>query len=446
MSPRLSLAALAAVLLSATPPASAQEPRHVVMVSVDGLMADYYVKADALGLKIPTLRRLMQDGAWARGVIGVLPTVTYPSHTTLITGVPPRVHGVFFNTIFDPEERSAGSWYYYASAIRVPTLVGAARAAGLKTGAVSWPVSVGIGADFLIPEFSRPGSTHEVDKSLLEQLSTPNLVDAIEKNGGRRLAYPPREEDRMQAALYILKAHQPRLMLLHLIDTDGAQHRNGPKSAEALQAVEEADANLGRLLEATQQAGYRDRTLFAIVSDHGFLPVTTNVRPNALLREAGLVSLNEQGRVREWKAFFHASGGSAALHLKDPNDGATLERVRALIATKAKDPALGVRDVLGPEQVRGFGGAESPLVLNAREGFYFQNTPTGDWAVPATSKGTHGYAPDRDELHATLILSGPGIRKKGDLGVVRMTQIAPTLAQFLGISLSKDADTPLPVW
>jgi predicted AlkP superfamily pyrophosphatase or phosphodiesterase len=416
------------------------------MVSVDGLMADYYAKADALGLKIPTLRRLMQDGAWATGVIGVLPTVTYPSHTTLITGVPPRVHGIFFNTIFDPEERSLGSWYYYASAIKVPTLVGAARASGLKTGAVSWPVSVGIGADFLVPEFYRAGSTHEVDKNLLEQLSTPNLIDAIEKHGGRRLGYPPKEEDRMQAALYVLKVHQPRLMLLHLIDTDGAQHTNGPKSPEAKAAVEAADANLGRLIEATQQAGYRERTLFAIVSDHGFLATGTFLRPNALLREAGLLTLNDQQKVTSWKAFFHASGGSAALHLKDPNDAATLERVRVLIAAKAKAPASGIRDVLGPDQIRTLGGAELPMVLNAREGFYFQNSALGEWIEPGTNKGGHGHAPDRAELHATLILNGPGLKKKGDLGVVRQTQIAPTLAQYLGISLSREADAALPVW
>jgi arylsulfatase A-like enzyme len=250
----------------------------------------------------------------------------------------------------------------------------------------------------------------------------------------------------MAAALYILKTHQPRLFLLHLIDTDGAQHNHGPKTPEAKQAVEAADANLGRLIEATQQAGTRDKTLFVIVSDHGFLPTGTFLRPNALLREAGLLSLNDQGKVRDWKAFFHASGGSSALHLKDPNDAATLERVRALIAAKAKEPGSGIRSVLGPEQVRGFGGAESPLVLSARETFYFQNTATGEWAQPGTNKGGHGHAPDRDELHATLILSGRGLEKKGDLGVVRMTQIAPTLAQYLGLSLAKEADAALPVW
>src|SRR5262249_11171028 len=149
MSPGLRIAigvALVSVLdTAASPPcvARAAAVRRVVMVSVDGLMPDYYRKADALGLKVPTLRRMMKDGAWASGVVGVLPTVTYPSHTTLITGVLPRVHGITGNRIFDPLERANGAWFWFASDVRVPSLVSAARARWLKTASVSWPVSVG---------------------------------------------------------------------------------------------------------------------------------------------------------------------------------------------------------------------------------------------------------------------------------------------------------------
>ena len=142
----VALGVVAASLL-ASPPSGAGGPRRVVMVSVDGLMPDYYRRADALGLKVPTLRRLMREGAWASGVVGVLPSVTYPSHTTLITGVPPRVHGIAGNRIFDPLERSNGAWHWFASDVRVPSLVSAARARWLTTASVSWPVSVGIGSD-----------------------------------------------------------------------------------------------------------------------------------------------------------------------------------------------------------------------------------------------------------------------------------------------------------
>jgi predicted AlkP superfamily pyrophosphatase or phosphodiesterase len=69
----------------------------VVLISIDGLKPDYVLDADKHGLKIPNLRRLVAEGAHASGVTGVLPTVTYPSHTTMVTGVAPGKHGVVDN-------------------------------------------------------------------------------------------------------------------------------------------------------------------------------------------------------------------------------------------------------------------------------------------------------------------------------------------------------------
>ena len=119
------LLALVLLVPATTPVHAAAAPRdeapRVVVVSIDGLMPGSYTQPDALGLSVPNLRRLARDGAYASGLVGVLPTITYPSHTTLITGVAPRVHGITTNTIFDPEGRSANAWNWYTSAIRVPT-------------------------------------------------------------------------------------------------------------------------------------------------------------------------------------------------------------------------------------------------------------------------------------------------------------------------------------
>src|SRR5580704_19220185 len=72
----------------------------VLMISIDGLKPEYITHADEHGLKIPTLRRFVAEGAYADGVIGVMPTVTYPSHTTLVTGVWPSDHGIDANVTF----------------------------------------------------------------------------------------------------------------------------------------------------------------------------------------------------------------------------------------------------------------------------------------------------------------------------------------------------------
>lgn len=420
--------------------------RAAVVVSIDGLMPDYYLKADELGLKIPNLRRLMRDGVYGR-VQGVLPTVTYPSHTTLLTGVPPRLHGIFSNSVLDPEEQAGDAWNWFAEDIRVPTLVRGARENRIRAGAVSWPVTIGLDADWNLPEFWRPGSNHPVDLKFLKQLSTPGLIDAVGEHRGKPFPWPLTEQERIDTAVYLLETQHPGLLLVHIFDLDFAQHRHGPGSPEALAAVEKSDAALGRFLAALgEEPG---PTLFAVVSDHGFLPVSQAIQPNTLLREAGLIEVDHKGKVKTWKAFFQADGGSAALHLKDPKDTATLERVRQLLAPKLTDPAAGIFQLLEPARIAELGGPppdDVAFVLDARSGFSFSDSVAGGWLATPPYKGTHGHAPDRPELHAAFVMTAPGLKRKGDLGLIPMTSIAPTVAQFLRIRLSPQAGPPLAVW
>ena len=114
--------------------------RPLLVISIDGLDHRYLRDADKLGLKIPNLRKLVKDGSWADGgVVGVVPTVTFPSHTSIITGVRPDQHGILNNN--RPKE-DGGERYFFASFLKVPTLADAAKKAGMKVGGVHWPVTV----------------------------------------------------------------------------------------------------------------------------------------------------------------------------------------------------------------------------------------------------------------------------------------------------------------
>lgn len=433
-------------LLLAATAAPADERRFAVVVSIDGLMPDYYQRADELGLDVPNLRRLMAEGVHAR-VVGVLPSVTYPSHTTLITGVPPRVHGIFDNRILDPAGVSNGAWHWYARQIRATTLVGAAGARGLTSGAVSWPVSVGLGADYNLPEYWRSGSSHAHDVELLRALSTPGLVDSFERTRGRALDYPPSDADRVDVALHILSAHLPDLLLLHIFELDYSQHDHGPMGPEAFSALEAGDAELGRILGRLEELGVADRTLFAVVSDHGFLPTHTELKPNVLLRGAGLLEVDQEGTVVDWQAYFHAANGSALLFVSDEAPAGTVERVAGLLRPRLETPDGGVREILDAARIAELGGfAEVRLALDARSGFKFNGSAVGEWSQPAGGKATHGHAPDRAELHAALVLTAPGLGRRGDLGVVPMTSIAPTVARYLGLTLAPEAGEPLAIF
>ena len=161
-------------LLAATVALAAGPDVHVLMISVDGLMPSAYTSPGPA--RIPVIRQLVAEGASAEGVVSVLPSVTYPAHTTLMTGVNPAVHGIMNNGMFDPEERSGNASNWYASAIQVPTLLGAAQSRGLTTGAVTWPVTVGMQIDFHVPEFWRTnfGTDHPESVMFLKAASTPH--------------------------------------------------------------------------------------------------------------------------------------------------------------------------------------------------------------------------------------------------------------------------------
>jgi predicted AlkP superfamily pyrophosphatase or phosphodiesterase len=419
----------------------AQAPVHLVIISVDGLMPSAYTGPDAA--RLPTLHSLAREGAYAEGVVGVVPTVTYASHTTLITGVPPAVHGVYGNSVFDPEDKTNNAWYWYARSIQAPTLMSAARARGMSTAAVSWPVSVGMDADYLVPEYWRPRSSDPSDAFLLRALSTKGLLEDIETTRKRPLAWPFKDQDRTDMAMHILTAHRPQVMLLHLLGLDTAQHSSGPGSSRALEAQVEMDGYVGQVRDAIARAGMADRTLLVIVSDHGFAPIERQLQPNALFQKEGLLTVDAGGQITGWQAYFHAEGGAGFVYLQKPEDPALVARVRTLLDDLKADPANGIASIWTREDLTKFGAdPQATFGIGMKAGAY-SGAGHDALLVPTRNRGGHGFDPTMPELHASLIISGTAARGRGNLGVVRMTQIAPTLAGVIGATLSPQADTPL---
>ena len=264
--------------------------RHVILISIDGMTAIDYLHPDG-GLKIPNLQALEAKGCRADGMTGMFPTVTYPSHTAMITGEPSSVHGIYTNTPLDPFGYENGGWYYYADKIKSPTLWQVLRKAGLKTAAVSWPVTVGAGIDYLLPEY-RPVRTPE-DVSLMSALSTPGLFRAMIKLDSTD--YPMGDAWRTKATIGILDEHHPDLLALHLSGLDAAQHRYSPHTPEAHAALEKIDAEIGEIRNAVAASGRAAQTAWVVVSDHGFLRDSLLVNPMVALRdEIGRASCRER--------------------------------------------------------------------------------------------------------------------------------------------------------
>jgi predicted AlkP superfamily pyrophosphatase or phosphodiesterase len=435
---RVSVLLTLAVVLVVAAAAVAQPPVQtplLLMISVDGLRPDHVTAADRYGLKVPSLRRFLTEGAFAEGVQGVIPTVTYPSHTTLITGVSPARHGILANTTFDPLRTNQGGWYWYAEDIRVPTLWDAAARAGLSTASVQWPVSVGARITWNIPEVWRAGTPD--DAKLLRAVSTPGLLAELEPEIG---SYPraqtvEADEQRGRYAARILEKKRPNLLTVHLVALDHAEHESGPGSAESLAVLERLDAVVG-MLRATAERVAPGGAYVVVVSDHGFARTAMRLDLFPEFRRAGLFTTNGAGKVSEWKAMPWTAGGSIAVMLKDPADEATLVQVQALLDRLAADPAHGIDRILDASALQAAGGFPgAAFVVGLRPDWHAGSSLTGSLVGRATVAGMHGHLPELPDMRASFFVVGPGVPGGRSLGLIDMRDIATTLARRLDLAL-----------
>ncbi len=422
-----------------------QPIEHVILVSVDGLMPASYLEPDRYGLRVPTLRRMRAEGAYSEGMLSVFPSLTYPAHTTMVTGVRPGRHGIVTNLAWDPLGRNQAGWRWYAADIRVPTLWQVAQAQGLRTAMAWWPVTVGAQATALLPEYWR-ASTAE-DAKLLRALSTPGLIEAVEQRfagfSERFLAPFKDDETVTDVAVHMLETVRPHLLLLHIAQVDHWQHEAGPFTEPARQAIETADRQIARLIEAAQRAGLWAKTALLVVSDHGFAATTRQVRPGVWLREKGLLTLDAEGHVTDWRAVVVANSGSAYVYLRDEREGATAAEVLKLFRTAAERPENGIARIYTREDIVALGGdPDAFLALEAAPGYALKSGYTGEVVRTIAVRGEHGYPPEREAMRAALLIYGPAIGA-GRIENARMIDLAPTLAAWLELPFAHAEGTPL---
>lgn len=404
---------------------------RLVVVSVDGMHPDFYRRAKDFGVKIPNILGLVGTGASADAVESVYPSTTYPAHATLVTGVLPRAHGIYSHlTSLDPTE-TARPWHWFAQALDVPAIWTVARVEGLKTAAISWPVSAGAPIHYNLPEIWNPTAArpHE-DFQTVAQHATPGLYEEMLRVLGPVLGRVKPDRLRTEAALYLMKKYRPDLVLLHLGEYDFQAHRYGPASRQALAALEETDAEIGRLRQASGEPG---EVTFVVLSDHGFLPVEKEIAPLVVLAEEGLFGKHGTRKPELQRLGAVQAGGSFALYwLEEPSTEDRRALDRAVTQLRKTGAIAEVVDRPTLELLAADPDAE--LMLDASPGYCFSDRFRGPVVQKTTTDhGTHGQLPSRAGLEASFIVAGPDVAPGKNLGRFKLTDVAPTLAQCLGI-------------
>jgi len=417
-------------LLAAPIPA---KDRIVILISVDGFPAWIWKNPN---LPVPNLRRLAAEGVQAEAMTVSNPSITWINHTTLVTGVSPRKHGVLFNGLLirggPTEPLALEPWRDKADLVHVPTLYDVAHQAGLKAAQVDWVAILNSGTiDHEFLEIPKPGGTTEREMVAKGLISDDDLRNWSK---GRDIVW--RDEMWTRAGAHIIEAHKPNLLLFHLLTTDAVNHSYGPGTLASHTAYAYADAQIGRLLAALDKAGLRDKATIVVSTDHGFKKVTQAIHPNVALAEAGLIRVTG-GKAASCDAYIMSQGGLAFAYVTDPAKKAeVLPKLKTLCAgiegvaqviDGTEGPSLGMPT---PSENQGMGD----LILYAKDGYAFKDGLTG--AVVDESKGylgTHGYLNSDPELDGIFIASGYGIQKGVTIPRMRNLDVAPTLAELLGI-------------
>lgn len=413
--------------------------RHVVVVCVDGLPA--YLLNDPQ-VALPSIRGLAARGASAEGMTPANPSVTWPNHTSLMSGVWPARHGVLFNGGL---ERSGPGLPVKVNPkkekdelVFAPTLFDVLHEQGYTTAAINWPCTRNMkSVDDNFPDV--PDAIDYTTPRLISELQTAGLlVDGTQKSFAK-MGSTVRDTVWTYAACQTIRERKPNVMFLHVLNLDGVHHKYGPLTPAGYTAAAYADTLVGEVIQAVDDAGIRDKTTIFVVSDHGFMAIPKTLQPNVLLRKAGLLTV-EGNAVTTARVHVVPEGGIAMVYLTMPQD----EKGDAAKVIELFKSQEGIADILTPDKFAAFGlplPTDHPgmanLVLVAKDGYGFSGTATGDDFVIKSegTLGTHGFLSNNPKMNATFVAAGAGIRAGTKLGQIRNVDLAPTIARLLGSKL-----------
>jgi predicted AlkP superfamily pyrophosphatase or phosphodiesterase len=387
----LTLLAAAAGGLRGAAAAEAPASRLVILVSIDGFRWDYFDKYHPA-----ELGRLAADGVHARRMTSSFPSLTFPNHYTIVTGLRPEHHGIVANTFFDPELKEKFYYTHHDCAVDPrwwsggePIWITAERQ-GLHSACFFWPGSESENHG-LRPSFSKPFDKH---------LTADDRVDGLLE----WIALP--------------EAQRPRVATLYFDMVDSAGHAFGPDSPETGQAVALVDRAIGRLLGGLQKLGLREQTDFVFISDHGMEPVSPD----------RVVILDDY--VSPATIDIDFAGAVAGLRPKTETPAELL----AHFGSSHPHVSVWLRSEV-PERLHYRASNRiAPVVLCADPGWYITTRQYLRVHRLTFERGTHGYDPATPNMGALFVADGPSFRHGKELDDVDNVDIYNLLCADLKIT------------
>jgi predicted AlkP superfamily pyrophosphatase or phosphodiesterase len=366
---------------------------YVILISIDGLRYDYVDKYNA-----PNLKRLRSEGVQAKSMIPSFPSVTFPNHYTVATGMYPSHHGLVYNQFYDRGKKASytmsdrkavedGSWYG-----GIPIWVLAEQ-----QGMVS-------------------ASYHFVGTEAPIQNVLPTFW--YKYSDGTNIDY---RIDRVVEWLRLPVESRPHLITFYMSDVDHAGHTYGPDAKETERAVLYVDSAIGKMTDRVNKLGLPVN--FILLADHGMANVDTVTRINI----ASMIDTSK----------FILRGGGTSLHLY-ARDASDIKPAYEDLKKKENNFVAYLR-----------GDIPSKWHYNVKDDRFDR---IGDiFIVPKyphvlsswrgrISPGAHGFDPAIPEMHATFYAWGPAFKKGKTIASFENVHVYPLLCKLLGLKYTHQID------
>ena len=397
---------------------------------------------------LPAFSSFLENAARVERVRSIYPTLTYPCHTTMLTGVYPDRHGVTANEPFLPGEALL-PWIFYHDSVRCRDLFDICKENGLTTASVGWPVTGNHpSVDWLVDEIwtiGREWNEQTMREELLLSGTSGELFEnAVAPHVHLRVPRRQPESSRFNAnvSCEILRRYRPDVLAVHLGNFDSYRHKKGVFSDLTDRAAVESDEFLGEIIHTLEETGDAPTCNIVVTSDHGQMDCTRMVHPNILLREHGFITADDEGNITDWKAWCHSAGMSVQVYLRDPSDPSLAQEVRSLFERLCEEGVWGFSRIYTAEETEREEhlSGDFSFVLETDNYTKFRDNWTGPYVVPSplqlTSNrtGSHGYHPSKGPC-PVFLGCGPAFRKGAYLPTASLVDEAPTFAAVLGLTL-----------
>jgi predicted AlkP superfamily pyrophosphatase or phosphodiesterase len=415
--------------------------RHFIIVSFDALSNRDLKHIEEL----PGFKKLMDYSSYCLNVSSVYPSLTYPCHTSISTGMYPKNHGVESNTLLQLN-RSSPDWNWTRDKIKTDTFYDAALRKGLTVCSLLWPVTGKSKITWNLPEIfpNRPWK-HQIPVTLLN--GTPIFLMDINRRFGylRNGIKQPQLDLFVEAAShYMLKTKKPNVLMMHYVELDAMRHIHGYDSKEAQTALRSYDQKLQNLFNVLEEEKLLEKTTLFVLGDHDQIPVDTAIHMNSIFKDKGYLTV-KNGKIRDYEVYCQSLDGSAYLYFgKNVSDTRKME-IRKLLQRLRDRKDFGIESVHEKERMLSYGaGRKADLMLEAKRGFYFHDAHDRPALVKQDEhqlgtdhhgKSTHGFDPQKKDYQTVFFASGKGIKQGIVLPSMCLVDEGPTFAYAMGTVL-----------